>query len=110
MRPGELRDARPRHVPTPLRQPPQATSSTCAIRPLLPDQAVVRVEEESMVRNAVDRIDERCRQLLELLFYRPDPPPYAEVAAQLGIAEGSIGPTRARCLERLRVQLANAGF
>jgi DNA-directed RNA polymerase specialized sigma24 family protein len=45
-----------------------------------------------------------------LLFYRPDPAPYAEIATQVGIAEGSIGPVRARCLERLRRQLERAGF
>ena len=51
---------------------------------------------------AVASLDERCRRLLILLFYRSDTAPYAEVAALLGINEGSIGPTRARCLRKLR--------
>jgi hypothetical protein len=55
-------------------------------------------------------LDERCRRLLTLLFYRPDPPPYAEVAARLGATPGSIGPTRARCLQKLRRRLAELGF
>jgi RNA polymerase sigma factor (sigma-70 family) len=76
----------------------------------LPDQVVVQIEEQAMVRGAVDLLDARCQQLLELLFYRPDPASYAEIAAQVGIAEGSIGPVRARCLERLRRHLERAGF
>jgi DNA-directed RNA polymerase specialized sigma24 family protein len=36
-----------------------------------------------------------------MLFYRAEPPSYAEIAAVLGIPEGSIGPTRARCLGKL---------
>jgi DNA-directed RNA polymerase specialized sigma24 family protein len=55
-------------------------------------------------------MDERCRNLLTLLYYRPDPPPYAEIATSLGTAEGSIGPTRARCLQKLRRLLADLGF
>jgi DNA-directed RNA polymerase specialized sigma24 family protein len=46
-------------------------------------------------------LDERCQKLVEMLFYRAQPPSYAEIAAELGIPEGSIGPTRARCLGKL---------
>jgi DNA-directed RNA polymerase specialized sigma24 family protein len=42
---------------------------------------------------------------MQLLFYSEEQLTYAEVAARLGIAEGSIGPIRGRCLERLRHQL-----
>jgi RNA polymerase sigma factor (sigma-70 family) len=76
----------------------------------LPSEAVTRLEEEHLVRTAVAALDERCRRLLTLLFYRPDPPPYAEIAASLGMAEGSLGPTRARCLQKLRRLLADLGF
>jgi DNA-directed RNA polymerase specialized sigma24 family protein len=44
---------------------------------------------------------------LTLLFFRPDPPPYAEIAAALGMREGGVGPTRARCLQKLRQLLRN---
>jgi DNA-directed RNA polymerase specialized sigma24 family protein len=47
---------------------------------------------------------------LELLFFRSDSPPYAEVAAALGMREGSIGPTRARCLEKLRSRVDELGL
>jgi RNA polymerase sigma factor (sigma-70 family) len=68
----------------------------------LPDEILLRQEAQHRVRVAVAALDEPCRRLLELLFYRPTPAPYAEVAATLGIPEGSIGPTRARCLRKLR--------
>ncbi len=76
----------------------------------LPDEVLEQMEEQHLVRTAVDRLDDRCRRLLDLLFYRPEPAPYGEVAAALGIAEGSVGPIRARCLERLRRHLAAGGY
>lgn len=66
------------------------------------DEALVRLEEQHRVRTAVAALDERCRTLLTLLFFRPEPPPYAEIASVLSTPEGSIGPTRARCLQKLR--------
>ena len=47
-------------------------------------------------------IGESCRELLFALYFDPKQPSYAEVAARLGMAVGSVGPTRIRCLERLR--------
>jgi RNA polymerase sigma factor (sigma-70 family) len=77
---------------------------------LLPEEELVRLEEQRIVRLAVAQLEGRCRRLLVLLFYRPEPPPYAEVAAALGMSEGSIGPTRARCLRKLRDILDSIGF
>jgi RNA polymerase sigma factor (sigma-70 family) len=69
---------------------------------LLPDEIVLRQEQQHAVRTALMALDERCRRLLTLLFYRSDPAPYDEIAAALGIRTGSIGATRARCLQKLR--------
>jgi RNA polymerase sigma factor (sigma-70 family) len=68
----------------------------------LPDEVALRLEAQHTIRVAVEALDERCRVLIQMLFYRPDPPPYADIAARLGASEGSIGPTRARCLQKLR--------
>jgi RNA polymerase sigma factor (sigma-70 family) len=73
-----------------------------ADRGLLPEALVLRLEEQHQVRTALATLDERCRRLLMLLFYRSDTAPYAEIAMTLGMTEGSIGPTRARCLQKLR--------
>src|SRR5678816_1625267 len=48
----------------------------------------------------------RCKGLLEALYLRESEGAYREIAAELGIPIGSIGPTRARCLERLKAALA----
>jgi RNA polymerase sigma factor (sigma-70 family) len=74
----------------------------------LPEQVLLRLEEQHAVRAAVEALDERCRRLLKLLFYQPEPPTYTEIAFALDMPEGSIGPTRARCLQKLRRLLENA--
>jgi len=67
----------------------------------LPDENLVRLEEQHRIRAALHALDERCQKLLTLLYYRPKPPSYAEIAAAFGTSEGSIGPTRARCLKKM---------
>jgi len=67
----------------------------------LPDEVLLKLEEQHLVRTAVAALDDRCRKLLTLLFYEAEPPSYAEIATLLGTSEGSIGPTRARCLEKI---------
>jgi RNA polymerase sigma factor (sigma-70 family) len=51
---------------------------------------------------ALSKISERCRKLLLALYFQPERSSYTEVAARLDIPIGSIGPTRARCLQKLR--------
>lgn len=76
----------------------------------LPDEVVVQLQEQHSVRLAVEQVGEKCRRLLMLLFYQHDPLPYSDIARDLGIAEGSIGPTRARCLQKVQKILAQQGF
>ena len=75
-----------------------------------PDEELVRLERLFLVHQALDRLDERCRQLLEMLFFRNPPLSYQDTARELGTSEGSIGPTRARCFEKLRKALRDLGF
>jgi RNA polymerase sigma factor (sigma-70 family) len=82
---------------------------------LPPDPAVAPgllegLEQEQMVRNAVAELPPRCREMIRLLFYEHPPLPYKEVASRLGLATGSIGFIRGRCLQRLAKALAKAGF
>jgi RNA polymerase sigma factor (sigma-70 family) len=77
---------------------------------LLPDELLLELEKQHAVRTAVGSLDERCNRLLTLLFYRAEPPAYADLAAQLGVSAGSIGPTRARCLQKLMRALKESGF
>ena len=77
---------------------------------LLPDEALTRLEEQHLVRAALGELGERCRTLLRMLFYAAEAPPYSEIAAALGTSEGSIGPTRARCLKKLLDGLKKKGL
>jgi RNA polymerase sigma factor (sigma-70 family) len=67
----------------------------------LPDEVLMRLEEQHRVRQALLSLDERCQKLLTMLYYQSEPPSYAEIAEALGTPEGSIGPTRARCLKKM---------
>lgn len=67
----------------------------------LPDETLVRLEEQHRIRTALAGLDARCQKLLTMLYYQAEPPPYSEIAQELGTPEGSIGPTRARCLKKL---------
>jgi RNA polymerase sigma factor (sigma-70 family) len=74
------------------------------------DDASERAERAALVRHAVDRLDGRCRDMLTMLFWEEPTPPYDEVAERLGMPLGSLGPTRGRCLEKLRERLEEGGF
>ena len=73
-------------------------------------QVLQEVQEEQAVRDAIERLTPRCAQLVKLLFYEQPPVPYNEVAQKLGLATGSIGFIRGRCLNRLQKILAELGF
>src|SRR5215471_14787639 len=68
------------------------------------DERLLAEERAQAVRDALSRLPWRWRRLVELLMADP-PASYAEISDQLGLPVGSIGPTRGRCLERLRVLL-----
>ena len=74
------------------------------------DEAVEGAERAALIGHAVDRMDARCRELLRMLFWETPPPSYDEVAARMGMPLGSLGPTRGRCLEKLRRTLAELGL
>jgi RNA polymerase sigma factor (sigma-70 family) len=65
------------------------------------EQEVIRAERDAALRMAFAELPPNCHDLLSMLISDP-PPGYAQVSARLGIPMGSIGPTRARCLDRLR--------
>jgi RNA polymerase sigma factor (sigma-70 family) len=64
------------------------------------------LEAQALVRLALLDLPVNCRRLLTALYYEDPPPAYADLARRLGVPIGSLGPTRARCLERLRRILA----
>ncbi|MCF3134593.1 RNA polymerase sigma factor [Streptomyces olivochromogenes] len=80
-----------------------------------PEQTLIDSEEAAAEAERIRRLwqefeelGERCRQLLRVLMASP-PPSYVDVSAALGIAVGSIGPLRQRCLRRLKARLEARG-
>ena len=78
--------------------------------PPVAETLVQQTQEEQILREAMASLTPQCRRLVELLFYEVPARPYTEVAKELGLAVGSIGFTRQRCIERLRRQLEDLGF
>ena len=68
------------------------------------DAALLAAERASIVREAMTHLPGRWQRLMEMLMADP-PVSYAAISDELGLPIGSIGPTRARCLARLRVLL-----
>jgi RNA polymerase sigma factor (sigma-70 family) len=73
------------------------------------DEELLIAERDAALRAAFAELPPHGQQLLAMLFRDP-PCSYAEISATLGIATGSIGPKRARYLERLRQSEALIGF
>lgn len=71
----------------------------------LPSDLLELAEREQGVRDAIARLSPRCQQLIRHLFFEQPTVPYAEIARRLGVATGSIGFFRGRCLKQLRALL-----
>jgi RNA polymerase sigma factor (sigma-70 family) len=76
----------------------------------MPADLIASVEREQMLRESIDQLPPRCREMIELLFFEQPPVPYSEVAERLSLARGSIGFIRGRCLKRLKKILTGKGF
>jgi RNA polymerase sigma factor (sigma-70 family) len=72
-----------------------------------PEAAVVDDDENSRLWQALSRLPERCQKLLRIVAWEPRPD-YSSVAESLSMPIGSIGPTRRRCLDKLRAELGSA--
>jgi len=66
--------------------------------------------DQTLVRDALAQLGERCRRLLWLLYYDRSEPSYEQIGRQLEIPLGSVGPTRARCLQKMRKLLQAMGI
>ncbi|MDQ1733609.1 MAG: hypothetical protein QOK10_3768 [Pseudonocardiales bacterium] len=70
-----------------------------------PEALAVRSDSEKLLWSHVAALPDRCRELLRVIAFA-DRPDYAELARSLSMPIGSIGPTRGRCLAKLRAALA----
>jgi len=78
--------------------------------PRMPENLFREIERERILREALTALSPDCKRLVELLFFENPPVPYEELSKTLGMAKGSIGATRMRCLEKLRSWLEKKGF
>jgi RNA polymerase sigma factor (sigma-70 family) len=75
-----------------------------------PEVALLALEEQQLVRLGMEKLPDRCRRILTQLYCLETPSSYTDIAAEFGMPVGSIGPTRARCLQQLRKLLAEIGY
>ena len=68
----------------------------------LPDEMLVELEQQHLIRTALGQLEERCRKIISMIYLQDSAASYAEVGAAIGAGETSISPMRARCLEKLR--------
>jgi RNA polymerase sigma factor (sigma-70 family) len=73
------------------------------------DAALLEADRAHELDELVESLPLRCRELLQVLMSQ-DAPNYLDVGSQIGMPTGSIGPTRARCLERIRRLAASRGI
>jgi len=76
----------------------------------LPEDLLQQLEREQIIREALVRLSPDCNRLIDLLFFASPPLHYDKAAEVMGLAKGSIGATRMRCLEKLRRYLEKKGF
>ena len=74
------------------------------------DALIAEVEQEQVLRDSIASLPERCAQMIHMLFFEQPVKPYEEVARGLGLATGSIGFIRGRCLDRLKKALLSKGW
>ena len=93
-----------REGPRQTREPDDGQDKLLELQSLEPlaDEESVLIERQHILRETVESLPDRCRQLITLLFYDKDDPSYTDIAQRLKMPVASVGPTRARCLEKLR--------
>lgn len=73
------------------------------------DQGLLRSERDTILRRAFEMLPDRCQRMLRAMMCEP-PPSYEELSAAFGMPIGAIGPTRGRCLQRLRRHIEECGY
>lgn len=88
----------------------EAMADSGPVTPETPDTVLHDLARGQALHQAMGEIPARCQELIRMLFFEIPAIPYEQVAKKLGIAKGSIGFIRMRCLSRLRMKLESRGF
>ena len=67
----------------------------------LADERLIELEQQHLIRTALQKLEDRCRTILSMIYLRDQTASYAEVAVAIGVGETSISPMRTRCLKKL---------
>lgn len=76
----------------------------------LPDALIEQTQRTQALRDGIEGLSERCRTMIQMLFFESPARSYRDVAGTLGVALGSIGFLRSKCLDKLRLVLRQAGL
>lgn len=74
------------------------------------EELQILTEQQQSLREAVDQLPARCRMLIEMLYFDTRSLTYEEISVALQMPVPSIGPTRARCLDKLKTILRRRGI
>jgi RNA polymerase sigma factor (sigma-70 family) len=77
---------------------------------VLPDSVIEHYQRTQALRDGIEALPDRCQAMVRMLFFETPARPYKDVAAALGVATGSIGFMRMKCLDRLRSLLERIGL
>ncbi|UCC43529.1 MAG: sigma-70 family RNA polymerase sigma factor [Candidatus Zixiibacteriota bacterium] len=67
-----------------------------------PEDDLIRLQERAQLNHAFEHLDDRCQEVLRAVFFAAPKKSYAEIATDMGIPVNSLGPTRIRCIKKLR--------
>jgi RNA polymerase sigma factor (sigma-70 family) len=74
------------------------------------EELQLAIEKQQRIRDAVEELPTRCRSMIEMLYFNMQPPSYDEISQKLDMPVPSVGPNRARCLEKLKAILRKRGI
>lgn len=75
-----------------------------------PDEAIMAMQRIAQLDLAMEQLDDKCQRVLTEIFLAPEDLSYRDLALRLGMPENSLGPTRMRCLKKLRKILERMGY
>jgi RNA polymerase sigma factor (sigma-70 family) len=75
-----------------------------------PDEAIIELQRKAQIDYALEQLGGKCRELLTEIFYASRETSYKDIAHRLGIPMNSLGPTRMRCLAKLKKILTDLGY
>lgn len=97
---GVIRGSKGFHLPE-TEEEMETEMAMLADKSPLADDLLIELEDQHLIRAALTKLEDRCRQIISLIYLREPPASYAEVGKAIGVGQTSISPLRSRCLKKL---------